>query len=50
MILMPLKINEATLISELKDIIFAVSDNHNSTFISYENVSAFDVLFKKTIR
>ena len=49
MILMPLKINEGTLISELKNIVFAVSDNHNSTFISYENVSAFDVLFIKLL-
>ena len=49
MTLMPMRIDEDTLGVELHDLLFALSDDHDCTFISYENVAAFDVLFQKII-
>lgn len=49
MTLMPMRIDEDTLSVELNDLLFALSDDHDCTFISYENVAAFDVLFQKII-
>ena len=49
MTLMPMRIDEDTLVVELNDLLFALSEDHNCTFISYENVAAFDVLFQKII-
>ena len=49
MTLMPTWIHEDTLSVELYDLLFALSENHDCTFISHENVAAFDVLFQKLI-
>lgn len=49
MTLMPMRIDEDTLGVELNDLLFALSEDHNCTFISYKNVAAFDVLFQKII-
>ena len=49
MTLMPMRIDEDTLSVELNDLLFALSDDHDCTFISYKNVAVFDVLFQKLI-
>ena len=49
MTLIPTRIDEDTLSVELYVLLFALSENHDCTFISHENVTAFDVLFQKLV-
>lgn len=49
MILMPVRINEDTLVSELNDLVFLVSEKHRGDFISYKDVPVFDTIFANIV-
>lgn len=46
MTVFPLQISKLTLAKELTDLLFAMTDRHEGTFLHREDVAAFDVLFQ----
>ncbi len=47
--ILPIRLDDDSLVADLNDLIFALSENHKSEFISYKDVAAFDVLLEKLI-